>query len=116
MRNSCHSKIVGMGEVCFETNMGCKFTLKDVRHVLDLCLSLMSGFSLDKQCYENHFGKGKWKLTKGSLVVVKGETCCTLCKTQGKVCNDELYVIEGISLELWHKRLGHMSEKDCKFW
>ena len=28
-----------------------------------------------------------------------------------KVCNDELYVIESISLELWHKRLRHRSEK-----
>ena len=77
---------------------------------------MMSNFFLDKQGYENHFGKGQWKLTKDSLVVIKGKTCCTLYETQGKVCNDELYVIEGISLELWHKRLGHMSEKDCKFW
>ena len=38
--------------------------------------------------YENHFGKSKWKLTKGSLVVAKGEACCTFYKTQGKVCND----------------------------
>ena len=71
----------------------------------------MSDFTLDKQGYGNHFGKGKWKLTKGSLVVEKGEACCTLYKTQGKVCNDELHVIEGTSLELWHKRLGHMSKK-----
>ena len=41
----------------------------------------MSGFVLDKQGYENHFGKGKWKLTKGSLDVAKGETCSTLYKT-----------------------------------
>ena len=45
------------------------------------------------------------------MVVAKGEACCTLYKTQGKVCNDELYAIEGTSLELWHKRLGHMSKK-----
>ena len=71
----------------------------------------MYGFVMDKQHYENHFGKGKLKLTKGSLVVVKGEACCTLYKTQGKVCNDELYAIEGTSLELWQKRLAHMSAK-----
>ena len=41
----------------------------------------MLGFVLDKQGYENHFGKGKWKLTKGSLDVAKGETCSTLYKT-----------------------------------
>ena len=36
MGNSSHSKIVRMGDVCLETNMGCKLTLKDVRHVPDL--------------------------------------------------------------------------------
>ena len=59
MENSSHSKIVGIGDVCFETNMGCKLTLKDVRHVPNLRLNLMSGFVLDKQGYGNHFGKGK---------------------------------------------------------
>ena len=89
-----------MGDVCFETIMRCKLTLKDVRHVLDLLLNQMSRFALDKQGYESHFGKGKWNHTKGSLVVAKREVCCTLYKTLGKVCNDELYVIEGTSLEL----------------
>ena len=56
-------------------------TLKDVRHVPDLCLNLMSGLILDKQGYENHFGKGKWKLTKSSLVVSKRKACYTLYKT-----------------------------------
>ena len=111
MGNFCHSKIVGMGDVFFETNIGCKLKLKYIRHVLDLHLNLISGFALDKQGYENHFDKGKWKLTKGSLVVAKGESCCTLYKTQGKVCNNELHATKGTSLELWHKRLGHMREK-----
>ena len=111
MGNSSHSKIVGMGDAFFETNMGCKLTLKHVRHALDLRLNLMSGFAIDKQDYENHFDKRKWKLTKGLLVAAKWEACCTLYKTQGKVCNDELYAVDGALLELWHKRLEHMSEK-----
>ena len=42
-----------MDDVCFETNiMGCKWTLKDVRHVLDLRFNLMLGFPLDKQGYD----------------------------------------------------------------
>ena len=65
--------------------MWCKLTLKYVRHVLDSHLNLMSSFALDKQGYENHFGKGKWTFTKGLLVVAKGEACCTLYKTKGKV-------------------------------
>ena len=111
MGNFNHSKIVGMGDVCFETNMGCRLTLKDVRHVSNLRLNLMSGLALDKQGYESHFGKGKWKLIEGSLVVAKGEAYCTLYKTQGKVCKDELYALKGTLLELWHKRLRHMNEK-----
>ena len=75
-------------------------------YILNLRLNLMLGFVLDKQGYEKHFSKGKWKLTKGSLVVAKEEACCTLYKTQGKVCNDELHVIKGTSLELWHKGWG----------
>ena len=59
MRNSSHSKIVGMGDVCFETNIGCKLTLKDVRHATNLYLNLMSSFVLDKQGYASHFSKGK---------------------------------------------------------
>ncbi|KAL6344249.1 hypothetical protein AAG906_035474 [Vitis piasezkii] len=35
MGNFSHSKIVGMGDVCFETNMGCRLTLKDVRHLIE---------------------------------------------------------------------------------
>ena len=57
MGNSSDSKIVGMSDVCFKTNMECKLTLKNVRHVPDLRLNLMLGFVLDKQGYENHFGK-----------------------------------------------------------
>ena len=40
MGNSSHSKIIGMDDVCFETNRGCKLTLKDVRHVPDLHLKI----------------------------------------------------------------------------
>ena len=40
----------------------------------------MLGFVLDKQDYENHCTKGKWKLIKGSLVIAKWETCCTMYK------------------------------------
>ena len=43
--------------------------LKDVQHVPDLQLNLISASTLDRLGYENYFGSGKWKLTKGSLVV-----------------------------------------------
>ncbi|KAA8550265.1 hypothetical protein F0562_001949 [Nyssa sinensis] len=112
MGNISHSNIVGIGDVCIRTSVGCTMTLRDVRHVPDLRLNLISGIALDREGYINYFGNGIWKLTKGSLVVAKGKACCALYKTSLKACKDGLNFIEdGISPNLWHKRLGHMSEK-----
>ena len=36
MKNEAKCKIVGMGEIQLETNIGCKLILKDVRHVLEM--------------------------------------------------------------------------------
>lgn len=55
-----------MRDVFLETNTGCKLFLKDVRHVPDIRLNLMSAGKLDDEGYKNQFGDGKWKLSKGS--------------------------------------------------
>ena len=40
--NSSHSKITRIGDVCIKMSVGCTSTLKDVRHVPDLRLNLIS--------------------------------------------------------------------------
>ena len=42
MGNSSYSKIVGIGDVCIETNVGGTMMLKDVRHVPDLRMNVFS--------------------------------------------------------------------------
>ncbi|KAF7130883.1 hypothetical protein RHSIM_Rhsim10G0164600 [Rhododendron simsii] len=112
MGNEGVSKIVGMGDVCLETNTGCKLLLKDVRHVPDIRLNLISAGKLDDEGYKNQFGDGKWKLSKGSLVVARGKKSSTLYLMQSKLSKREVNAIgDEASTELWHKRLGHMSEK-----
>ncbi|CAL5417495.1 unnamed protein product [Camellia sinensis] len=112
MGNSSFSKIVGIGDVHIQTKVGCTMVLKDVRHVPDLRLNLISGIALDRQGYENYFGKGIWKLKKGSLVVAKGQAIGTLYKTHVEVNSNSFNAAEDeTSPNLWHKRLGHMSEK-----
>ncbi|KAM5588228.1 hypothetical protein ABKV19_006591 [Rosa sericea] len=69
MGNDGHSKISGIGDICFETDLGNKLMLKDVRHVPGLRLNLMSTGVLDRQGFHHHGGDQKWRLTKGSLVV-----------------------------------------------
>jgi transposase InsO family protein len=112
MGNEGVSKIVGMGNVCLETSVGCKLVLKDVRHVPDIRLNLISTGKLDDEGYKNHFGDGKWKLIKGSLVVAKGNKTCSLYTMKGKISKEFVNALDDdSSTELWHKRLGHMSEK-----
>ena len=50
--------------------------------------------------------------TYEGVVFARGKICCTLYKTQVKVCNEAVNATEGdSSLDLWHKRLAHMSKK-----
>ena len=42
-----------MSDVCFETNVGRKLTLKELKHVPNSCLNLILGFTLGKQGYES---------------------------------------------------------------
>ena len=78
MRNNGVSKIVGIGDICLETSVGNKLVLKDVIHVLVICLNLISTCKLDDERFTNSFGESKWKLTKGSFVVARGKKQNTL--------------------------------------
>ena len=116
MGNEGLSKIIGIGDICLETSLGCKLLLKNVRHVPDIRLNLISTGMLDDEGYNNHFGDGKWKLTKGSLVVAKGTKASSLYFTQGKIGYGIVNSVDDdFFTELWHKRLGHMSEKALNF-
>ena len=46
--------------------------LKQVRHVLEMRMSLISMGRLDDEGYSTSFGKRGWKIRKGALVVAKG--------------------------------------------
>ena len=107
------SQIAGIGDICIQTSMGCTLALKDVRHILDLRLNMISVHMLDKDGYTHFINSGNWKLTKGSLVVTRGRLYCSLYKTEVKVCGGQLSAVDdGTSPDLWHKRLAHMSEKE----
>lgn len=112
MGNQSVSQIVGIGDICIQTNVGCTLNLKDVRHIPDLRLKLISVKVLDNEGYYNEMGNSSWKLTKGSLVVARGKLCCSLYKTHAKVCSNQLNAVEDdASPNLWHRRLAHVGEK-----
>ena len=57
--NEGASKIVGIGDICLETSIGCKLLLKDVKHVPNIRFNLIFTSKLDDNGYTNQFGEGK---------------------------------------------------------
>ena len=54
----------------------------------------------------------EWKLKKGSLVVAKGKKQNTLYVMEAKPRKGEINAAQReVSIELWHRRLGHINEK-----
>ncbi|WVY90442.1 hypothetical protein V8G54_035956 [Vigna mungo] len=111
MGNHVTSKIVGIGEVTLTTENGTRLVLKEVRHVPEMRLNLISVGKLDDAGMNNQFSDGKWKLCRGSMIVARGKKEGSLYCMQGKTYKGETNVTQEESKELWHKRLGHMSEK-----
>ena len=112
MGNDGASKIVGIGDIYLESSVGSRLLLKDVRHVPEMRLNLISTGKLDDDGYCNYFGEGKWKLTKGSIILAKGRKVNTLYVMEAKLIKEDVNVAAKESdIELWHKRLGHISEK-----
>ena len=112
MRNIGVSKIMGIGDVYLETSIGNKLVLKDIRHVPNIRLNLISTSKLDDERFTNSFSESKWKLTKGSLVVARGKKQNTLYVMEAKLHKGEINAAQrDVSIELWHRRLGHISEK-----
>jgi hypothetical protein len=52
-----------------------------------------------------------WKVTKGSLVIAKGEKVGTLYLCTGNTDSSIYLASTGVDTTLWNHRLGHMSEK-----
>ncbi|KAK8617184.1 hypothetical protein V6N13_117150 [Hibiscus sabdariffa] len=72
MGNHETSKIMSIGNVILKTNTHCEIVLKDIRHVPDMCLNLISTSKLDDIGYMNLFGGGKWKLTRNNMIIARG--------------------------------------------
>ena len=78
MGNDGSAKAIGMRDVCLETSNGTMLTLKNVKHIPDIRMNLISTGKLDDEGFCNTFRDSKWKLTRGSMVVAKGKKCSSL--------------------------------------
>jgi transposase InsO family protein len=106
-------EIIGKGDVRVKTPNGSTLTLHGVRHIPGLKRNLLSVGQLDEEGYEVTFGCSTWKITKGAMVLARGKKEGTLYMTnnvQESIANAE----DDGDANLWHCRMGHMSEKGMK--
>ena len=78
MGNKSLCDIKGVGYLIVKTKNGSNLLLKQVRHVPELGMNLISTGILDDEGYHTMFGKRIWKVIKGALVVAKGLKVGTL--------------------------------------
>ena len=112
MGNDDLAKAIGMGDVRLETSNGTMLILKNVKHIPDIRMNLISIGKLDDEGLYNTFLDSQWKLTRGSMVVAKRKKYSSLYLMQARVIDSNINAVNDDStIELWHNKLDHMSEK-----
>ncbi|KAK2973294.1 hypothetical protein RJ640_029744 [Escallonia rubra] len=76
--NGYRCSIVGKGKFKIKLSNGGTLILNDVRHIPELQKNLISISGLHREGYFVAFGEKQWKVTKGSMVVARGERVGTL--------------------------------------
>jgi hypothetical protein len=100
-----------MGKVKIRQTNGNQWLLEEVRHVLDLRKNLISTWKLESEYCLSIFTDKVWKVTKGSLVIEKGEKVGTLYLCTGNTDSYISLASTRVDTTLWYHRLGHMSVK-----
>jgi hypothetical protein len=103
-------KIVGIRKVKIKQRNGNQWLLKKVRHVPDLRKYIISTGKLESEDYISIFTDNVCNITKGSLVIEKGEKVGTLYLCTSNIDSSISLDSIGVDTTLWHNRLGHMSE------
>ena len=106
-------KIVGKGDIRLKLPNQTTWKLQGVRHVPGLRRYLISVGQLDGEGYCTTFSGHEWKITKGALIIARGKKTSTLYVTSNLENIVAVVDADGKS-NLWHQRLGHMSEKGMK--
>ncbi|KAK3037671.1 hypothetical protein RJ639_030615 [Escallonia herrerae] len=115
MGNDAVCKVMGICIIKIKMFDGIVRTLGDVRYIPDLKKNLISLGTLDSIDCSISIKGGVMKVSKDAMVIMKGQKIGNLYKLIGNT------IIGGASVsthagssndnfELWHKRLGHLSE------
>ena len=115
MGNDATCLIIGIDTVKIKMFDGIVRVLSNVRHVPDLRKNLISLGALDDLGYSYSSKGGIMKITKGTLMVMKGQKVSTLYRLIGNTIVERVAVTTSMECstddpKLWHMRLGHIGE------
>jgi len=85
--------------------------LKEVSHVPDLKKNIISIAKFGGEGYVTYFTDKTWKVTKGALIIEKGENVDTLYLYNCIANYVNALTSTGVDTTLWHHMLSHISEK-----
>ena len=57
-------------------------------------MNVLSTLAMDRASYCNHLGNGRWKFSKGSLVVARGCACFGMYRTHVRACKKKFNVVK----------------------
>ena len=103
--------IVSIVDGCLTTSTGCKLLLKEVQHVSEVRLNLISTGPLDYEGYEGSIRTNTMKFCKGSLIAAEARKINIVYLMHVRICQDEVNVAADTTGELWHKWLCHIIQK-----
>jgi hypothetical protein len=100
-----------MQKVKKKQSNGNQLLLKEVRHVTYLRKKLISTWKLVSEGCISIFTDKVWKVTKGLLVIEKGENVGKLYLCTHNIDSSIYLAYTRVDTALWNHRIGHMSEK-----
>ena len=102
--------VVGRGDVWIILPNGSVWLLQKVKHIPNPGRNLISVGQFDDEGHAILFFGGTWKVTRGDMVLACGRKTGTLYMTSSP--RNTIAIAEAnIDASLWHRKLGHMSEK-----
>ena len=116
MGNDATCLVIGISTVKIKMFDGIVRVLSNVRHVPELRKNLISLGVLDDLGYSYSSKGGIMKVTKGALMVMKGQKVSTLYRLIGNIVIGRVAVTTPVesstdNTKLWHMRLGHIGKR-----
>ena len=96
------------------TSTECRLLLRDVHHLPEVRLNMMSACRLDDEGYEGSIWNGTMNFYKVSLILARARKINRLYLMHGRICQEKVNVAADNTGELLHKRLCHMSQKGIR--